>query len=259
MVRAFTVESLVSLPRLNVDGGQALFQALQAIVSDEKKLPAFVQPAWQRVATAGKALELAARSRLAESSGKSPPSARRKADAVVDNAVAALDGFLAAWSRLPETYAESQLAAATRQALFPDGTGFLRLSYAQQWAQVERRCQLLKQDGHDQSIAKLGGSALTKHLLEAQAAYGEALGLTKATAVPQEPVGVREPLDAFVAALRLYVIKVTAYRDEASPATVALAERLLRPLVTWVGRVPQKGSTASAEPKAPTPSPAPTA
>lgn len=257
MVREFTVESLVSLPRLNVDSGQALFQALQAAVSSEKKLPKFVLPAWQRVASAGESLAKAATERLAESGSKSPPAARRKADSVVDNAVAALDSFLAAWARLPDTYPESQLALCTRQALFPDGIGFLRLSYEEQWAQIERRVQILKQEGHTEAIAKLGGAALVNHLLVAQAAYGEALGLTKVTAVPTEPVGLREPLDAFVAALRVYVIKVTAYRDEDEPETVAQADRLLRPLLMWSSKAPRSGGAVDPVPPSPAVAPAP--
>ena len=209
------------------------------------------------MASAGAALVQAATVRLAESGSKSPPAARRKADAVVDNAVAALDGFLAAWARLPDSYPESQLALCTRQALFPDGIGFLRLSSEEQWAQIERRVQILKQEGHAEAIAKLGGAALVKHLLMAQAAYGEALGLTKVTAVPAEPVGLREPLDAFVAALRLYVIKVTAYRDDDEPETVAQAERLLRPLLMWSSKAPRSGGASDPVPPEPTLEPSP--
>lgn len=244
MTREFSVESLVALPRLSVDSGLALWQALRAAVEAEKKLPKFLTPSWQQVEALGGALALAARTRLSET-GKSQSSNRRQADLVVDNAVGALDQFLAAWERLPDSLWESQLAASTRQALFPDGTGFLKLSFEQEWAQVERRIALGKSEGLDKNIDKLGGGAFWKHLMAAQTAYGKVLGLTAVPAPPAETVGLRDPLEALVAALRLYVIKVTAHRDEAAPETLALSDRLLRPLASWVSKAPK---SAEAEP-----------
>ena len=88
---------------------------------------------------------------------------------------------------------------------------------------------MIKTEGLDKQIAKLGGTPFVKHLQEAHIAYGKALGLTSVPATPSETVVLRDPLAALSSALRLYVIKVTAYRDEEDPETVALADRLLRP------------------------------
>ena len=253
MAREFSAESLIQLPKLSIDSGLALWQALRAGVAAEKKLPKFLQSAWQRVEGAGETLTQAAQTRLSGSGTKPLPAGKRKADIVVDNAMGALDGFLAVWARLPDTVPKAQIAMATRQTLFPDGMGFLTLPFEQEWAQIDRRMALIKSAGLDKQIALLGGTEFVTHLEEAHLAYGKALGLTAVPAAPTETVALRDPLDALGSALRLYVIKVTAYRDEEKPATVALADRLLRPITTWVKRVPKSGGDSE-----PGPTPAPT-
>ena len=252
MAREFSAESLIVLPNLNSDSGLALWQALRAAAA-EKKLPKFIQPAWQRVESAGEALAQAAQRRFVQNGSRAPSAEKRKADIVVDNAAGALDQFLEAWTRLPNTLPEAQQAAAARQALFPDGTGFLRLSFSEEWAQIDRRLALIKKDGIDKQIAGLGGAAFVRHLEEAHAAYGKALGLTSVPATPAETVVLRDPLLALIAALRLYVIKVAAYRDDEKPETVALAERLLRPLTSWTSRTSRPSSDGEPAPAEPAP------
>lgn len=256
MAREFSAESLIALPKLSIDAGLALLQALRAGVEAEKKLPAFLQPAWQNVADTGAALFQAAQARLAGGGNRLPLASKRKADALVDNAMAALEQFLQAWARLPDTLPAAQLAAATHQTLFPDGTSFLKLPFSEEWAQIERRISLINSEGLDKQIAALGGAPFVKHLEEAHAAYGKALGLTAVPDAPAEVVALRDPLEAFISALRLYVIKVTAYGDAAKPETVALAERLLRPLTSWTGRAAKPAGDSEPAP-VPPPSPAP--
>lgn len=256
MTREFSAESLIVLPNLNSDSGLALWQALRAAAAAEKKLPRFLQPAWQGVESAGEALSQATQRRLVQTGSRAPSAEKRKADIVVDNAAGALDQFLEAWTRLPDILPEAQLAAAARQALFPEGTGFLKLSFSEEWAQIDRRLALMKKEGIDKQIARLGGAAFVQHLEEAHAAYGKALGLTTVPAAPSETVALRDPLVALGSALRLYVIKVAAYRDGDKPETVALAERLLRPLTSWTGRAAKPAGDSEPAP-VPPPSPAP--
>ena len=137
--------------------------------------------------------------------------AQRKADTIVNNVVAALDQFLGAWERLPSPVPEAQVAAASRQVLFPDDTAFLKLPFGEEWAQIERQVTRLKSQSIDKQIAKLGGPALVTHREESHAAYGKALGLTAVPAAPAETVTVRSPLSTPDSALRTFVIKVTAY------------------------------------------------
>lgn len=132
MAREFSAESLIPLPKLSIDAGLALLQALRAGVEAEKKLPAFLQPAWQNVADTGAALFQAAQARLAGGGNRLPTASKRKADALVDNAMGALEQFLQAWARLPDTLPAAQLAAATHQTLFPDGTSFLKLPFSEE-------------------------------------------------------------------------------------------------------------------------------
>jgi hypothetical protein len=247
MGRTFSAESLVSMPRVNVDSGLALWQALRAVVAAESKLPKFIQAPWSVVDREGTQLFDLAQARLAESGKGAGAMTKRNADHAVDNAVGALAQFLESWTRLPDSLPQAQLAATVRQALFPEGLGFLNLPYEQEWAQVERRLRLMKSEGIDKDIERLGGAPFVKHLGEAQAAYGKVLGLTKAAELPPETVGLYEPLEALRSAMRLYVIKVTAYRDESEPETVALADRLLRPLVSWVSKPSKAGSEAEPE------------
>jgi hypothetical protein len=247
MTREFSADNLVALPKLSTDSGLALWQAIRAAVSAEKKLPKFLQSSFTTVEQSGTALFAAAQAQLLDSSTKHPAE-KRKADSVVDNAVGALDQFLAAWERLPSTVPEAQVAAATRHTLFPDGTAFLKLPFSEEWAQIERRLTLLKSQGLDKQIAKLGGTAFVSHLEEAHAAYGKALGLTTVPAALAEPVTVRSPLAALESALRTFVIKVTAYRDDEDPETLALSERLLRPLALWSSKASKADSSSEPAP-----------
>lgn len=251
MAREFSAANLVVLPKLGVDSALALYQALQAAVTAEKKLPKFLQPAWSSLHDAGAQLIQAAQARFSGSSTKVPYSEKRKADGVMDNAVAALDEFLGAWARFAGTLAKGQIAASVRQTLFPDSTGFLRLSYNEEWVQVDRRLQLVKREGLDKQLDLLGAAEILTQVEEAHAAYGKALGLTAVPEPPTETVALNEPLTELSSALRLYVIKVTAYADEADPETVALSERLLRPLVTWTSKTTKPTDDGEPDPTPP--------
>jgi hypothetical protein len=247
MARDFSSETLVVLPRLDADSALALWQALQAEAEAAKKLPKVLQPAWQGVASAGNTLFQAARSRFMDS-GRATPSERRAADGVVDNVVGALDDYLAAWMRLVGT-PEAQIATSVRQTLFPDGLGFLNFTYEQEWAQIDRRLDLIKSEGLDKQIATLGGTTFVTQLQKAHQAYGKALALTTVQPTPAETATLGEALQAFASALRRYVIKVTAYGDEAEAAPAELAERLLRPLAAWSSKSYKTSDAGEPEPE----------
>lgn len=245
MSREFSADSLVTLPKFNVDSGLALWEALRAVVEGEAKLPKLILPAWKLVTVRGEALYKAAQTRLTAIATRALPAERRKADTVVDNAAGALDDYLATFLRLSPALPKVQLAAQVRQRLFPDGTSFLKLPFEQEWAQLDRRVALLHSEGLDKKIEQLGGEDFVSTLREAHTAYGKALGLTTVPAKPVENVTLTDPLVEFAAALRRYVIQVIAYRDEEEPATLELSERLLRPLTEWTSSAYRGGDDSA--------------
>jgi hypothetical protein len=68
---------------------------------------------------------------------------------------------------------------------------------------------------------------------------------------------IREPLDAFAAALRTYIVKVMGHVEDDEPDTRALADKLLQPLAAWDIGPSTKTAAAATSPEAPMNAPAP--
>lgn len=154
----------------------------------------------------------------------------RAVDVTVDRRWSALRSRLEGCVQLDD---EDHAPRATKlmQTLFPTGLDFLRLPYAEEWAESERRLVLIKTDGLKAELAELVGARYLTALEEAHAAYGAALGITNKKAAAPDPARVLEPLRKLHAAIASYVRAVVGAVDEDDEDSVMAAQEQLEPIV----------------------------
>jgi len=236
MARTYTIQDMVALPKLSSSDAVVLatqlgtaFVELERLATQSAPLPQNLQRAFARMEAARETLEAA----LAPIPYNSQ--AARAADGALDDAWGACSDWLTGWARLP--LSRQPLAneiAELHRTLFGDGLRFLLLAYRNQWQESKSRLEILNQEPNRAILARLGGEAFLSHLLEAQSAYGEALGIT--TPVLVTPPEIREYLAALQLALKDYVLKVQATIEPDDSSTAERAETLLNPLLTWKSR-----------------------
>ena len=137
--------------------------------------------------------------------------------------------------------------------LFPTGLDFLKLPYAEEWAESERRLQLVKTDGLAGELEELAGAKYLPAIKKAHAAYGAALGITDKKAAPTDGVRVVKPLRELQAAIGAYVRAVVGQVDEDDEESVAATQEQLEPIVR-ARRPRESGAVVEEEPiEAPVP------
>jgi hypothetical protein len=111
--------------------------------------------------------------------------------------------------------------------LFPDGLAFLQLAFNREHAESERRIRLIEERGLAKDLAKLVGDSFLGVLRAAHEAYGDALGITKATSVPAAPVVVVELLRELVDAISNYALQLLALASDHPEKRDAIALALV--------------------------------
>jgi len=179
----------------------------------------------------------------------------RKLDTTLDRRWNALRGRLDACVQLGDDdqapRAESLLAT-----VFPTGLDFLKLPYAEEWAQSERRLVLVTTDELEDELEALCGELYLPLLQQAHAAYGEALGITKRKDSPAEATRVIEPLRQLKDAIASYARGVIGTMNEDDPESVAAAEQQLEPILR-ARRTATPGEATNDEPAEPVEAPLP--
>ena len=111
--------------------------------------------------------------------------------------------------------------------LFPDGADFLKLPYAKQWAECDKRITIVQERALQPDIDRLAGAAFWKQIESLHQRYGEVLGITKSKQPAPEPAKLLEPLRLVQRAISNYVIQVAAWAAQDASAipqaTLALA------------------------------------
>ncbi len=242
MSRSYSPTNLVVLPRLTALSTARLMAELLNAAAAEQQLPGLIAADCIELQKAREVLLVELGQRL---EGEEPPGVR-PADRAEDNAFGALSDWLLSFARLPASrHAAAAEAKAIHDALFPTGLTFLNIRAADEWQEAETRLRAIKDKGLDATILSLGGKPFLDELHAAHAAYGEALGITAKKPAPEAP-RLRAARDAAQEVVRSYVLRVAAHARPSEPATVALTNRLLAPLVGWKDK-PQKTASANTE------------
>ena len=254
---SYSAADVIQLPRLQASGAMALGGQLIAAAKPHKKiLSKSIAKALTAFDTQYISLTDAIRDQVLPSAGTAADTVQL--DRNVDGCWSGLNDFFTAFTKLPGV-PQSAEAASLQAAIFPDGLKFILLPYELEWAQSDIRIQRIEKNKLDTRIEALGGGIFLESLKKAHAAYGKALGMTAPLAPGATAPSIREPLDAFAAALRTYIVKVMGHIEDDEPETKALADKLLQPLAAWDIGPSTKAAAAATSPEAPLEASAPAA
>jgi len=244
----------VRAPIIDVPGGVGLGCAL--IAAAQKGAPAPVKKAAESLRRATLELRDSWASAHA-ASGKQGDA--KAADMAIDNAWAALFARLDAYASLPEArHPRSPRAAALRDRLFPGGLAFLKLAYAEEWAESDKRLTTIEREWLEGEIDSLAGPEFLAELRVAHKAYGEVLGITRAAKQSPAPPSFADLLRSLQRAIGGYALQWSAAAD-ADPRAIPLAKSALRPIDDFRSaggrRASQNGSSSGTQ-EVPAPEPA---
>jgi hypothetical protein len=215
------------LPRLDTAGSIGLANGLGAAAP--KKLSAGTKAVLKAVKTSQGAVQKAWNTNRKPASGKAADP--RAADHGVDLSWAGMNERLGAFRRLsPQRYPRAGKASKLVEALFPNGMGFLRLPYPQEWAESERLLNLIDEDKLAPALNDLCGPEFLIEIRRSHLAYGEALGITSEKAADPELVKMNGPLLDLSEVMRRYLIKIIAELDTGKESDLAVLRRALKPI-----------------------------
>jgi hypothetical protein len=212
----------VEPPLLDTAGMLALGRALLYLAPAPP--PAMLLPpllklrqAWEELNGAGKSTRDSSR-----------PGGRQPIDVLMDNAWTALYERLRAYAMLPESQVpQARRAHDLLRLIFPDGLGFLKLPYEQEWAESGSRLRLCDRLKLDDDLSLLAGREFVTEIRRAHELYGRVLGVDGPTAESvAENNQLRELRASLGRCISHYALKVLNLADD----DPSLVRRLLTPL-----------------------------
>ncbi len=239
---AFDASLYETIPQTNVAGTLALIRAVLTASKGINLPPA--KKALRRLRDAGEAL----RTQHQTTPPAKVESVARAADSAVDRMWNVCAQRLA--SNIELGGADGAEAERVYVLLFPKGLTFLTLRYPEQWAESEAILARITSERLEATLDRLVGAAFLRELRTRQAAYGEALGITKAKAATPDAVNLVEPLREARAALGTYA-RVLIAAVENGDFDEASAVPMLAPLASL--RASLRGKKKPSEPAEPTP------
>ena len=239
---AFDASLYETIPQTNVAGTIALIRAVLT-ASKGVELSA-AKKALRRLRDAGEAL----RTQHQTAPPAKVESVTRAADAAVDRMWSAFAQRLA--SNIELGGADGAEAERVYALLFAKGLTFLTLRYPEQWAEGEAILGRIDSEKLEATLDRLVGAPFLRELRSRQAAYGEALGITKAKAATPETTNLVEPLREARSALGTYA-RVLIASVENGDVDEAKAIPMLAPLASL--RSSLRGKKKPSEPAEPTP------
>jgi len=234
-----SITDYATTPRLSASSAVSLGIALLTVVP--KPAPQAVRFAATRLR--GSVVELQ-REWGRELEAGSADTLPREADLRIDRVIRATSMRLEAYALLaPDRVPQAERAKAASGRLFPQGLRFINLPYEEQWAHCQRLVEAIDADeALADDIEELVGEPILSELRAAQAAYGDALGIT-AKRTTAAPVPVLELLNAVRAAIIGYALQIVAMQD-ADADRIADARRALAPIDERRTREARRTTTA---------------
>lgn len=173
------------------------------------------------------------------------PLARR-----IDRAWSAIRDRLVAYESLPEDSEDRIRAVAITELLFPDGLEFLQLSFVREHAQSQKRIEIIDDRGLGEELDTLVGKRFLVELRAAQAAYGDALGINKASAQPVPTIAVTDELRGLMDTISRYALQLLALasHDADKQEAVAFALAPIDDFRASLGRRPSDEDVVANDP-----------
>jgi len=220
--------SYLPLPRFDVPSSVAVSAALLAAA------PAQAGPAVVKAGRNLRAATLALQQSWGERQlalGSDKVADPRLVDTRGDAAWGSMAVSLQAQAALPhDRFPRAARAAALINKVFPDGLAFLKLPYTSQWAECQKRIDLIKSLKLEAELNELAGPDF---LVEVQASHEAYTAMVQDTLRRTEARGINlsEPLREVARTLTGYVTQVVAWAtDDERPETLQAAIAALRPL-----------------------------
>lgn len=238
----FNASLYSTLPTRSVAATLALARALIAW-APKKKLSAGQQKALHKVRESALVLQKAWSEPQA-----APKVDLRTFDHTIDVAWRALADRLDAYARLPvDGFPRAARAAELHAILFPEGLAFLTLTYAEEWAESERRLLAIAERKLLKDIIALCGDEFLANVQTAHEAYGQAIGVTASPAPVKGATSLPHPLRALQDAILSYARRIAGEVDEDDPQAVTLAQGALRPFEDF-RKSPKRAADPEPEP-----------
>jgi hypothetical protein len=227
---------------------------------DAPHVRALAEPVQDALEALGETTEaLIAAEKRRPAGGESP----EKRDTAVANVNAddgwrALAGFLDAARSLPDEAVPGRAEAeALYQRVFGGaGLRFINFRPRRQWETGQRLVAILVEPAVRETLDGLGATRFVKAALAQQREFGLAYGFSQAVAVDTSVTNTRAEQYALQAALRDYVLKVSAQVSARRPESAELARYLLQPYSTLVDELARAPRVTEKTPVAPAPTPA---
>jgi hypothetical protein len=250
VVRTFEAEEIVRLPRMTTADTMALATALLTRAETFATLPAPIAREHGRLRQSLDALRGGTETRVQE---QTHSDAREVANRFLDAAWGSARWWCKGWTLLPYPEYQSEVASARKleTMLFPDGLRFTQLPFRDQWVQSQARLGLIEKESLASMFAALGGQAILDAVRRAHDEFGRVLGFTNPTVAAPSTVLIGESRDDLKAAMRRYVLQVTAHADPDDPQSQLLADTLLMPIKLWKTRAPAPVDTGDTDESAP--------
>lgn len=121
-------------------------------------------------------------------------------------------------------------AARLLPLVFPNGTGFVQLSFPQQWASTQSHLERIDQDGLAAEIDAVAGPEFLPYIRAAHAELGEGLGVGESALAAPDTAALRESNLRLARAIANYGRAMVATVNEDDPESVAAFKRAMYPL-----------------------------
>ncbi len=214
-------------PQLDTNGMLALGRALVYLAPAPPPPPLLaplfrLKQAWE---------ELNSLQKLVIDSASQSSSRKPSTDVAMDNAWTALYERLHAYALLPDTEIPyARRAQDLVRLLFPDGLGFLKLPFEQEWSESGSRLRIIDRLKLTEEIDALAGIEFLRQVRSVQDAYSKLAGVAgnpTTQAPPAEDNNIRDLRAALGRCISQYALKVLTLADEDRNQV----RRLLAPLV----------------------------
>ena len=223
MVDRFDVQQYVQRTRVN--GPEGIVLVARLVKAAPKHLPERIRDALSAMREDGVHLQEVLMERL-----KRGPESMRPLDLRLDGGWMALSEALAACARLEGT-PEAKEAKELSAQVFPQGTSFVKATYAGEWTTSANTLEIIDENGLATRIDKLVGKQYLAFIRPAHQAFGDALGVGDAPLKEAEDTtALSDALDALTAAIAEYGRLMVGWLDWNDPDNVKAFRAAMAPL-----------------------------
>lgn len=169
-----------------------------------------------------------------ERTSEAQASANRTIDNQADIAWRAFYERLVACTLLPaDHYPESAQASQLVGTLFPDGLTFIADDYDSQWAETEKRLDLIDKNQLVPLVHSLVGPSFLAEVRRTHDIYGKALGITQVREKVAAPPSLVGPLRATTRAMGDYFLQLAALYRSGTAEDREMVTRASDPLIEY--------------------------